>query len=258
MKRISIFSWGFWGWGTATRKLVAAVDAVERQRGFGPPIFVDIRFRRAGRAPGFRGRAFENLLGRQCYRWMPTLGNSNVSTGKSMRIACPKAVDQLLDLAIDADEQSKRVIFFCACESPIASNCHRHKVADLLLVSARRRRVSVEVPEWPGGLPSARAISLRVSPETLLSVARGAKTVPLNRKRVPVELAGLPWGTLVVIKAGRRELPVAVGPAAYRRDYWVLPRFQERDAETPWDIPALRRQTARLRRIFRLDKIPVG
>jgi hypothetical protein len=40
---LSLFSWGYWGWGNAARQLVEAVDAVEQARGFQPPLFVDVR-----------------------------------------------------------------------------------------------------------------------------------------------------------------------------------------------------------------------
>src|SRR5687768_5853352 len=129
MNQLTMFSWGFWGWGNATTQLVQAVDVAETQRGFNPPIFVDIRYRRSGRAVGFREGAFEDVLGWRRYRWMPTLGNSSIGTGKDIRIACPAAANQLLDLARDANERSTRVIFFCACEW--RSDCHRDEVAGL-------------------------------------------------------------------------------------------------------------------------------
>ena len=59
MKRLTAFTWGYWGWGTHTNEFVDVVDAVERSRSFRPPIFVDIRFSRSVRAPGFREGAFE-------------------------------------------------------------------------------------------------------------------------------------------------------------------------------------------------------
>jgi hypothetical protein len=68
MRRLHQFSWGFSGWGNATRQLVAAIDAAERQRAFAPPMFIDIRFRRSGRAVGFRDDAFEDLVGWRRYR----------------------------------------------------------------------------------------------------------------------------------------------------------------------------------------------
>src|SRR5688500_8003061 len=52
---LTMFTWGYWGWGTTTREFVQAADAVEASRGFNPPLFVDIRIRRSVRAPGFTG-----------------------------------------------------------------------------------------------------------------------------------------------------------------------------------------------------------
>jgi hypothetical protein len=251
---LQIFSWGFWGWGTATKQLISAVDAVETQRGYEPPIFVDIRFRRGGRAPGFRDDAFETLVGRRRYRWMPTLGNASIGTGKALRIACPKAANQLLDLALDGRERGARLIFFCACPSPWdASSCHRHEVARLLRGEARRRRLSIDVREWPGGRPPPSVRHLRVSPEALRRVTGGSKAVTLNRKRISADLAAMPWGTLLMLKAGTDELPVSVGPAAYRSGSWVLPRFEIPDVIAKRDIRSLRRQAGRLRTDLGLD-----
>src|SRR3954468_18460131 len=106
MKRITAFTWGFWGWGNSTRQLIRAMDAAEARRGFRPPLFVDVRFRRTGRAPGFKGSTFQELLGWRRYRWMPTLGNSSIGTGRAARIACPNAANPLLDLALDAADRS--------------------------------------------------------------------------------------------------------------------------------------------------------
>jgi hypothetical protein len=39
---ITLFSWGYWGWGNVTRQFVEAVDAAEASRGFAPPLFVDV------------------------------------------------------------------------------------------------------------------------------------------------------------------------------------------------------------------------
>ena len=158
MKKLSMFSWGFSGWGNATPELVAAVDAAERKRGFNPPVFVDIRFKRTGRAKGFKEHTFEDLLGWRRYRWMPTLGNSSIGTRKGkMKIASPKAARQLLDVALEASDRSARVIFFCACESPFATWCHRHQVTELLRREARLQKKSRwTYPSGPvGSLPSA-------------------------------------------------------------------------------------------------------
>ena len=37
---LTMFTWGYWGWGSATRQLLEAVDAAEIDRGFKPPFFV--------------------------------------------------------------------------------------------------------------------------------------------------------------------------------------------------------------------------
>ena len=69
MTKTTIFTWGYYDWGNHTLQLV---EAIERSRGFEPPLFVDIRIRRTVRAKGFQGNAFEKLLGQDRHRWMKT------------------------------------------------------------------------------------------------------------------------------------------------------------------------------------------
>ena len=100
--RLNMFTFGYWGWGSATRELVRRVDAVERRRGFRSPIFVDIRIHRGVRAAGFRDDAFERFLGRARYRWMRGLGNLAVvghSGGRRVKINSPAAATELLEFA---------------------------------------------------------------------------------------------------------------------------------------------------------------
>lgn len=252
VKRVSIFSWGYWGWGNATRQLVMAMAAAERAHDFTTPIFVDIRYSRSVRAVGFRGPAFKTMLPKGRYLWMPSLGNSNIGTRRGgIRIASPKTAPDLLDLAVKASARSQRVIFFCSCESPWRTRaCHRHAVANLLTEAARRRGIPVDIQEWPGGQPSVRALAIRVSPAALLSARRGATGVPLKGATVPAALAGLPWGTLVKLAAGRDEFFTVVGPAAYRQGRWVLPRFFQHDERSP---AALRKQASALRNRYGLN-----
>ena len=89
MTKTMIFTWDYYGWGNHTPQLVEAVDAVERSRGFEPPIFIDIRIRRNVRAKGFVGNAFENLMGPSRHRWMKSLGNKFIQTrtGPTIQIA---------------------------------------------------------------------------------------------------------------------------------------------------------------------------
>jgi hypothetical protein len=49
---ITLFSWGYWGWGNATEQLVESANLAEKKRGLKPPVFVDIRRKRQGRAKG--------------------------------------------------------------------------------------------------------------------------------------------------------------------------------------------------------------
>jgi hypothetical protein len=84
MSKLTIFSWGYWGWGNATQQLVQLVDSIEATRGFNAPVFVDIRISRSVRARGFNANAFGRLLGDARYRHMPLLGNLAV-LGNSQR-----------------------------------------------------------------------------------------------------------------------------------------------------------------------------
>src|SRR6266849_159936 len=103
---ITLFTWGYWGWGTTTDRLVEAAGAVERARGFEPPLFVDIRIQRSVRAAGFKGGAFPRTVGRERYVWMRSLGNAAVlERVPGIRINDPAAADTLLDLALDRDQE---------------------------------------------------------------------------------------------------------------------------------------------------------
>lgn len=226
--RINIFKWGYEGWGNATKTLVRCVDALERQDSYEPPMFVDIHYSRSVRAIGFRDQAFEKLLGHKRYRWMRSLGNAAIRSRRGgMRIQCPDAAEQLLDLAIDAAAANKRIIFFCSCPSPHGAEwCHRTKVAKLLLRVARRRQVAVEIEEWPGGIP-ARTVGHRVhiSEAELRKVRQGAVNVSITPQQATADLAGLPWGALVELVARGERQVVSVGPPQYRAKRWWLPVF---------------------------------
>src|SRR5271157_2891979 len=137
MASITLFTWGYYGWGNHTPQLIEAVDAVERSRGFEPPLFVDIRIRRTVRAKGFQGNAFEKLLGKERHRWLKSLGNKFIQTrtGPDIQIANADAANVLLDLATASAGHKQRVLFFCSCQWPKCDGelaCHRTKVAELV------------------------------------------------------------------------------------------------------------------------------
>lgn len=226
MTNTTIFTWGYYGWGNHTPQLVEAVDAVERSRGFEPPLFVDIRIRRAVRAKGFQGNAFEKLLGQDRYRWMKSLGNKHIvtQTGPNIQIADPTAAGELLDLAVDLARRKQRVLFFCSCPWPRENgkiHCHRATVAELVLKAAKKRGVRVEIVEWPGGEP--RQIELDVTPQMFAAIRKGRMTVPLDERPDLAQVAGLPWGSIATIQAKGEKLHRVVGPAISQTTGWALP-----------------------------------
>lgn len=226
MKPHTAFSFGYWGWGTSTAHLLRAVDAVERSRGFRPPVFVDIRIRREVRATGFSGRAFEEKVGPRRYRWMRGLGNKRILTGSGppIQILNPKAAEDLLDLILEAYDDSRRVIYFCSCQYPRnneGGDCHRHRVGALLLRAAGKRKVSLEVVEWPGGEPMH--LDIDVSPETFRAVAGGRMTIPMGEPRSLAKIAGLAWGSTATLRLDDRELHRLVAAAIWTKEQWCLP-----------------------------------
>lgn len=230
METLTLFSWGYWGWGSATKQLIQAVDAVETSRGYKPPIFVDIRISRSVRAAGFRERAFEQTIGADRYRWFDSLGNVGIQDGGSMRIKDPAAAETLLDLALDCARRRQRVIFFCSCEFAGTEKemlCHRVAVAGLLLKAAARRKLAANVIEWPGGEPIYEGLELQLSP----AVARklhSSTSIPLPDSASLAQMAAIPWYSLVKVRSGDGDtLCFLVGPAKYRKSGWYLPQLYQ-------------------------------
>ena len=225
-KPITLFSFGYWGWGTSTPQLVKAVDAVEKSRGFKPPIFVDTRISRSVRAPGFNGGAFGKLLGDARYHWMKSLGNERIKSkkGKKIQISDPSAAVDLLDLAIDASEENRRIILYCSCIWPKWEgevNCHRAEIGSLLLKSAKKRGIQVEVTEWPGSKPGH--LEMTVSPNLFRSVRNGRMTIPVKKSASLAEIASLGWGSIVTLHSDGETIHRPVGPAAWQKKEWALP-----------------------------------
>ena len=224
-EKLTIFSWGYYGWGNSIPQLLRATDSVERERGFEPPIFVDIRMNRAARAQGFRDHEFERRLGHVRYRWMRSLGNKNIgSNRRGIKINCNDAVHQLLDLAIDASKERRRIIFFCGCADP--SSCHREVVSKLTLRAARVRGIRLQIVEWPGGqLNATEQLEIVVTKNVFRGLLRGTrKRIPIGRKYLTSALR-LPWGTVVRIRCQSDSVPVSVGPAQYIAGQWSAEVF---------------------------------
>lgn len=226
MRPLTIFSWGYFGWGNATSRLLEAVDAMEGARGFAPPVFVDVRMSRSVRAVGFRERAFEVLVGASRYRWMKALGNRWIESrqGPLLQIAQPEEAEALLSLAIEEVARRRRLIFFCSCEMPVSADgvaCHRVEVGRLLCAAARRRGIPVTLVEWPGDKPTS--LSLEVPASLLRGVRGGRKSVPLMGTSLQAAPMRLAVGSLATLRSGSDILLIATGPVRFSTDGWYLP-----------------------------------
>ena len=220
---IEAFMWGYWGWGGSTRELVEAFDAAEALRGYEPAVFVDARARRQVRAAGFRGDAFEKLLGGTRHRWMRGLGNQAVLDGRpGIEIVDPKVAGDLLDVVVESDRARRRVIFFCACKEP--GECHRNVVGELLVEEARRRKVALSVSEWPGGAPR-RVLARFPASAALASLNEGVLSVPMPKAISPAIGVSLAWGSYSTQSRPQGDVPLVLGPAIHRQGAWSLPLF---------------------------------
>jgi hypothetical protein len=227
-----LFSWGYWGWGSCSSKFVESVDLVERARGFQPPIFIDARFRRDGRAPEFQGAAFEKVVGAERYRWMIGLGNEGVGTG-NRQLHDLEAITQLLALADKYALQERRVIFYCACA--LLKSCHRQDISTELELLAKKQKRKISVVEWPGTDVPEMPIRWKVSQKVLAAVERGQKNFELPEGVTLTEAASVAWYTPLTLTAGDDQLPVLIGPAKYLKERWwvqVLKTFDEREVST--------------------------
>lgn len=246
MEPLTLFTWGYWGWGSATADLVQAVDAVEAARGYKPPMFVDIRLSRSVRALGFRDRAFESLVGQSRYRWLDSLGNLAVKEGGPTRIKEPAAAETLLDIAETCARDTQRVIFFCACQDPLTEDdprsCHRVTVARLVLEAAGRRKTTVTIVEWPGGDAQLTPLNVRLSPKAFGKIKPGPTSVPLEEPVALAKMAAVPYFSLAV---GREDgdgdhtvYLLVIGPARYKKGGWYLPCVASVDAPSK-ELPSL-------------------
>lgn len=216
--------WGYWGWGGSTRHLVKAFDEAEAERGFEPLVFVDIRIKRQVRSVGFRGDAFERLIGPGRHEWMRKLGNSSIlDHSGGIELEDPSAIGELLNLAITNHRRHRRVIFFCACKVPRwdgERKCHRDLVAELLVKEATRRGVALSVAEWPGGEP--RCVTADFPSAAVKAFLGDALTVPMPKGMPPSTAVSLPWGSYAMVGPPDNQTAVALGPAVHSQGRWCL------------------------------------
>lgn len=244
---LTIFMWGYWGWGNATAEFVRLVDAAENRRGFRAPLFVDIRVRRAVRAEGFRENNFEQTVGAARYHWLQDLGNQSIiDGGDDIRIRRPEAARELLALAAERSAKRQRVIFFCSCKFPCA--CHRTTVAKFLLSEARHRGCELEVVEWPGGEPGSTPLAVNVSAKSLRNFRKTRSSLALDGAHDLALLGSMPVGTLVTATAPDEEpITFAAFPAIMAGGRWALPAiWTDDDKPLPLAAGAIRRRRREL------------
>ena len=237
-KPITVFSFGYWGWGTHTRELIKLVDATEKAAGYEPPLWVDVRYHRNVRATGFNGDAFEAMLGGSSrYLWLQGLGNRAVSYGGDMEIHSPADISKLLEAARAMAAEKRRVIFYCGCKSAEAKGCHRWLVGDLLLRAATKGRVPIVVVEWPGlntGQIELRIISTKCMAQLRSAIADWHLTEILMTGPLASLPKAMAHGTILHLQAapnfGKEDtLALITGPANPARG-WRLPVYGWFDA----------------------------
>jgi len=105
--------------------------------------------------------------------------------------------------------------------------------------AAGRRKLNVEIIEWPGGEPVS--LRLEVSPDVFNKLARGGKTIPLPPSADLAIFAGLPWYCNVNVQCGPHELDTLCAPAAYSaKAGWHLKVFASADAPVDSKVRATR------------------
>jgi hypothetical protein len=243
-----VYTFGYHGWGTNTRRLAKLAAEWEEKAGRREPMWVDIRWSRSSRAPEFRDAGFSRATGPKHYLWMQGLGNSAIAT-KGFKIAHPPDAERLLDVILEAHESRRRVLFFCACELIRVEGrirCHRAHVANLLLATARRRGRGLTVVASPGGDPESH--TFEVDDRHL----RGWDSWVMPRARVPQKAPLLvPQATAFVLR-GRTEERVALMQTPVYASGWRYRLLWT--PLRPMTEAALTRKQASVRKAFGLDE----
>ena len=149
---------------------------------------------------------------------MEELGNDRIATHESgIKIVRPEAAADLLQFAIQGAQDTRRVIFYCACEFPRQdgkTTCHRDTVADLVLREAKNRSKSIAIVEWPGDEPAALDAPLVVDRKLFAQVMNGRMYLPFGSTLLPT-FAGTSWGSVLTLNCAEQSQMIAIGPPAF-------------------------------------------
>lgn len=201
------------------------MEKEEQRRGFAPPLFVDIRLARSVRAKGFAGNAFAQLVGRERYRWMRTLGNRAYRDPDGMiQIADPRAAADLLAVAESCAAERQRFLFFCSCQFPrheVHPPCHRSEVARLLAEEARQMGKPATVIEWPGERPAS--LEFQTGATTIKALCHGKRLIPA-RDLNPDPPHVFPWCSIIHLRADHGlAIAVIAEPPRVHSGEWFIP-----------------------------------
>ena len=230
---ITLFSWGYWGWGNATEQLVEAVDwpkSDENSVRQSSSIFVCFA---KGEPKGSSAMHSATSVGASRYRWMPDLGNLAVGKSATHEDKASRSCRRPAGTGNQAAKDRRRVIFYCACRFPRVNGktrCHRDTVIDLAPGGREKAARSISVVEWPGGEPSVNR-AIEVDRVLYRSVLNGRSNIPFRHERLG-EFAGLPWGSILRSNVSTKE--AFQFPQAQRtlliemaKAVWRLPVFLE-------------------------------
>lgn len=243
---MTIYSFGYEGWGPHVPRLLDTLRQVSRSRGRGEPLLVDTRIRREVRAPGFTPAGIREWATHRNYRWLQGLGNVYMGGQhgphtverpgwRNIAILDGREIATLAELAGRAERAGRDVIFFCHCPLPRHNcqadgsgcfDCHRSAIGELLAEELARRKLALTIQEWPGGRPEEIAISLPGPLVRKLLARQYRKTIPFDPQAWPGLLC-LPWGSRVLAEEDGAESPAAgfiSGPARPAKGQdWLLP-----------------------------------
>lgn len=126
--------------------------------------------------------------------------------------------------------ENQRVIFFCACGSPLKRcECHRGEVAKLLVSAASRRKSPLTVQEWPGGSPVTTTVDVSAEVmrrlQRIVAVGGDSTRIPVPSNVPVARAAALPHFSILRCRSGGEEVLAASGPAVLTARGWMFPAY---------------------------------
>lgn len=243
---MTIYSFGYEGWGPHVPRLLEVFRQVSQARGRGEPLLVDTRVRREVRAPGFTPAGIKEWATPENYRWLQGLGNVYMGGQhgphtlerpgwRNIAILDGREIATLADLAERAERAGRDLIFFCHCPLPRHNcqadgsgcfDCHRSAIGELLAEELARRELAFSIQEWPDGRPEEVQISLPRPLVRKLLARHYRKTLPFDALE-SLGLLCLPWGSRVLVTEEGADSPALgfiSGPARPAKSQdWLLP-----------------------------------